>query len=73
MQTNNTTLTHINKILIERNFVENLPHNPSLKLLAKGKRQTGILSELLFWQKVHRGIFHKIDFDRQRIIFLITY
>jgi very-short-patch-repair endonuclease len=23
---------------------------------------------VLFWQQVHKGIFHKIDFDRQRII-----
>jgi len=26
------------------------------------------LSEVLFWQQVHKGVFHKIDFDRQRII-----
>ena len=68
MQTNNTILTHINNVPIIRNFVENLPHNSSLKLLAKEKRQAGILSEVLFWQQVHKGIFHKIDFDRQRII-----
>ena len=36
--------------------------------LANEKRQAGILSEVLFWQQVHRGAFHKIDFDRQRII-----
>ena len=32
------------------------------------KRKAGILSEVLFWQQVHKGVFHKIDFDRQRII-----
>lgn len=64
----NTILTTINNIPIKRNFVENLPHNASLNKLAKEKRQAGILSEVLFWQQVHKGIFHKIDFDRQRII-----
>ena len=68
LQTNNTILTTINNIPIVRNFVENLPHNPALKKLAKEKRQAGILSEVLFWQQVHKGLFHKIDFDRQRII-----
>ena len=27
-----------------------------------------VLSEVIFWLQVHRGIFWKIDFDRQRII-----
>ncbi len=63
-----TTLTTINNTQIKRNFVENLPYNPKLKKLARGKRQEGILSEVLFWQQVHKGKFHKIDFDRQRII-----
>jgi very-short-patch-repair endonuclease len=61
-------LTKINNIPIYRNFVENLPHNPALKQLSKDKRKEGILSEVLFWQQVHKGVFHKIDFDRQRII-----
>lgn len=61
-------LTKINNIPIYRNFVENLPHNPALKPLSKDKRKEGILSEVLFWQQVHKGVFHKIDFDRQRII-----
>ena len=55
----------INETPIKRNFVEGLPHNPKLKQLAKGKRKAGFLSEVLFWQQVHKGIFHKIDFDRQ--------
>ena len=62
------TLTAINNTPIIRNFVENLPYNPRLKQLAKDKRKAGILSEVLFWQQVHKGKFHKIDFDRQRII-----
>lgn len=61
-------LTTINTIPIIRNFVENLPYNPALSRLTKGKRKKGIFSEVLFWQQVHKGIFHKIDFDRQRII-----
>jgi very-short-patch-repair endonuclease len=61
-------LTTINNIPIYRNFVENLPYNPALKQLARSKRKAGILSEVLFWMQVHKGNFHKIDFDRQRII-----
>ena len=58
----------INNISIIRNFVENLPYNPALSRLTKGKRKGGILSEVLFWQQVHKRKFYKIDFDRQRII-----
>ena len=58
----------INNIPIIRNFVENLPYNPSLSKLARDKRKAGILSEVLFWQQVHKRLFHEIDFDRQRII-----
>ncbi len=58
----------INNTLIKRNFIENLPYNPKLKQLARNKRKAGILSEVLFWQQVHKGKFYKIDFDRQRII-----
>ena len=68
MITNNTILTNINGVPIKRNFVENLPYNLTLIKLANEKRQAGILSEVLFWQQVHKGAFHKIDFDRQRII-----
>ena len=61
-------LTSINGIAIKRNFVEGLPYNPKLKTLAKEKRKEGILSEVLFWKQVRAKQFHKIDFDRQRII-----
>ena len=61
-------LTTINGIPIKRNFVEGLPYNPNLKQLAKDKRKAGIYSEVLFWQQVRNKQFHKIDFDRQRII-----
>jgi len=61
-------LTSIHSTPIYRNFIENLPFNPALKPLLKDKRKAGILSEVLFWQQVHKGVFHQIDFDRQRII-----
>ena len=64
----NEILTHINGIAIRRNFVENLPYNPELKKLLSGKRKAGILSEVLFWKQFRARSFHKIDFDRQRII-----
>lgn len=62
------TVTQINGVPIRRNFVENLPYNPHLKVLLKDKRKAGILSEVLFWKKVRAKTFHAIDFDRQRII-----
>ena len=62
------TISTINNTPIKRNFIENLPYNPKLKQLVKDKRKAGILSEVLFWVQVHKGKFHKIDFDRQRII-----
>ncbi len=65
---NKEILTTINNHPIYRNFVKNLPYNPKLKPLLKVKRKAGILSEVLFWQQVHKGKFHNIDFDRQRII-----
>jgi very-short-patch-repair endonuclease len=61
-------LTTINGISIKRNFVENLPYNPKLKMLVREKRKAGIYSEVLFWQQVRAGLFYNIDFDRQRII-----
>ncbi|MFT4093965.1 MAG: DUF559 domain-containing protein [Niabella sp.] len=61
-------VTTINGRDIQRNFVEHLPYNPKLKMLAREKRKAGILSEVLFWLQVRNRQFHKIDFDRQRII-----
>lgn len=67
-QEKRVVLTSINDTTIYRNFIKNLPRNPALRQLSRGKRKEGILSEVLFWQEVHKGKFHKIDFDRQRII-----
>jgi len=61
-------LTIINGFPVRRNFVENLPYNPKLKPLLHRKRKAGILSEVIFWKQVRARIFHRIDFDRQRII-----
>jgi len=62
------TLTTIHGIDIKRNFIESLPYNPNLKLLAREKRKAGIYSEVLFWLQVRNKQFHQIDFDRQKII-----
>lgn len=61
-------LTMIREVPIYRNFVENLPYNHHLKALLKDKRKARILGEVIFWKKVRAKSFHKIDFDRQRII-----
>jgi len=61
-------LLFINTIAIKRNFVENLPSNSNLKERARALRKAGNYAEVVFWQQVHKNKFHKIDFDRQRII-----
>ena len=61
-------LTIIHDIPIKRNFVLNLPHNPSLKTRAKALRKAGNFSEVVFWKEVRNKTFWSIDFDRQRII-----
>lgn len=61
-------LTYINGKPIKRNFIENLPFNDNLEQRSKELRKAGILSEVLFWQKVNLKRFYGIDFDRQRII-----
>ncbi|GEJ47930.1 endonuclease domain-containing protein [Chryseobacterium sp. ON_d1] len=61
-------VTVISGVPIRRNFVENLPYNPHLKALLKEKRKARVLGEVIFWKKVRAKNFHKIDFDRQRIV-----
>lgn len=61
-------VTVISGVPIRRNLVEYLPYNPHLKALLKEKRKARILGEVIFWKKVRAKNFHKIDFDRQRII-----
>jgi very-short-patch-repair endonuclease len=61
-------VTCINEIPIKRNFVENLPYNIKLKSRARALRKAGNYPEVVFWMQVKKDGFHKIDFDRQRII-----
>jgi very-short-patch-repair endonuclease len=59
---------YINGQPIYRNFIEDLPYNLKLKTRARLLRKAGVLSEVIFWKQVHKEMFWKIDFDRQRII-----
>ncbi len=53
---------------INKNFIDNLPYNPDLKMRARVLRKAGNLSEVLFWKTVRNKGFHELDFDRQKII-----
>lgn len=68
MKNDREITAYINGHPIYRNFIENLPYNIKLKSRARNLRKAGILSEVIFWLQVHKGMFWKIDFDRQRII-----
>jgi very-short-patch-repair endonuclease len=68
MEIDREITAYINMQPIYRNFIENLPFNIKLKARSRALRKAGVLSEVIFWLQVHRGIFWKIDFDRQRII-----
>jgi very-short-patch-repair endonuclease len=56
-----------NKIIKPR-FTNNLPKNRDLIYFSKKNRHAGILAEVLFWKQVHKGKFHGINFNRQKII-----
>lgn len=58
----------INGTTLKLTPITNLPYQPRLKERAKALRQAGNLPEVLFWMQVIKKRFHKIDFDRQRII-----
>ena len=68
MENNKEITAYINNQPIYRNFVENLPYNIKLKSRARALRKAAVLSAVVFWLQVHKGMFWKIDFDRQRII-----
>ena len=53
---------------IHHNTITELPYNIKLRDRAKALRYAENLSEVLFWMQVHKGVFYKIDFDRQKII-----
>lgn len=58
----------IKDTFIQPTPITTLPNNPLLKVRARELRQAENLSEVLFWIQVTKGRFHKIDFDRQRVI-----
>jgi len=58
----------INGTTLKPVSITRLPYQPRLKERAKALRQAGNLPEVLFWMQVTKKQFHKIDFDRQRII-----
>ncbi|RDI55003.1 endonuclease domain-containing protein [Flavobacterium glaciei] len=68
MESNREITAYVNGKPIYRKLIENLPYNINLKSRARALRKAGVLSEVIFWLQVHKGIFWKIDFDRQRII-----
>lgn len=58
----------INGVIIRHQPMLNLPYNPALKERAKALRYAENITEVLFWMQVTKRRFHKVDFDRQRII-----
>ena len=65
---NSLPLTYIKEIPIYRYFTVDLPCNHNLMQRARELRKAGNLAEVLFWKRVHKGMFYKIDFDRQKVI-----
>lgn len=61
-------LTHIDGIEIFRRKIEALPKNKELLARSRSLRKGFVLSEVIFWKQVRNKEFHRIDFDRQRII-----
>lgn len=59
---------NINGHLIKSSPKQNLPYNPKLKERAKALRYAENLPEVLFWMQVNKKRFHRLDFDRQRVI-----
>lgn len=58
----------INDVIVHHQPKLNLPCNIKLKDRAKSLRYAENLTEVLFWMQITKRRFHKIDFDRQRII-----
>ncbi len=58
----------INGVTIYLHPIIELPCNHALKQRARELRQAENLPEVLFWMQVTKAGFHKLDFDRQRII-----
>jgi very-short-patch-repair endonuclease len=58
----------IDNHIIKIKSTKNLPKNKDLLFFSKKNRRAGVLGEVLFWQQVHKGKFHGINFNRQKII-----
>jgi very-short-patch-repair endonuclease len=58
----------INGTPIEPVKLSDLPKNKKLQKRARSMRNASTLPEVLFWIEVTKGRFHKIDFDRQKVI-----
>lgn len=65
---NQPTTYSINGKTITTRYRIILPRNEYLLKLARAKRKEGIPAEIIFWQAVSGNQFHKIDFDRQKVI-----
>ena len=65
---NKTPFTYINTVPIYRKDILPLPSNAALSSRARALRKARVFSEVIFWLHVKNGQFHKIDFDRQRVI-----
>lgn len=61
-------MTIINGIGIKDHYVHNLPANRELSGYAHENRKAGDLAEIAFWLQVHKKMFHRLDFDRQKVI-----
>lgn len=61
-------MTIINGIRIKDRPVHNLPVNKELQGYARKNRKAGNLAEIVFWLQVHGKSFHRLDFDRQKVI-----
>jgi len=57
-------MTIIENKFIRTKSTKNLPKNKDLIHFSKENRKSVILSEVLFWQQVHKGNFYGINFNR---------
>ena len=61
-------MTIINGIKIKDHYVHNLPENRELLGYARNNRKADNIAEIAFWKRVHKKMFHDLDFNRQKVI-----
>ena len=61
-------MTIINNVKIKDRYIHNLPANKDLLWFARENRKAGNMAEIVFWMKVHKKMFHGLDFNRQKVI-----